>query len=197
MKVCAVLGSSNPKGKTAELTQALLEGLKDKGATTETVFLTALDIESCRQCEANGWGICRSEGRCVIEDDFNGLVRKIDEADSVVFSTPVYFGDLSESMKAFTDRLRRCTAPIAGRTGTNRNFKPVLGICYAGGGGGGAEPCCVNLKKVLSQCGFEVIDMIPARRQNLPIKVKTLRIIGEWLVDHVESGEWERVIPRP
>jgi hypothetical protein len=73
----------------------------------------------------------------------------------------------------------------------------VLGICYAGGGGGGAEPCSVNLKKVLSQCGFEVIDMIPARRQNHPVKVKTLRIIGEWLVDHVESGEWERVIPRP
>jgi hypothetical protein len=55
----------------------------------------------------------------------------------------------------------------------------------------------VNLKKVLTQCGFEVIDTIPARRQNLPLKVQTLRVMGEWLVEHVESGEWERVIPRP
>ena len=197
MKVLAILGSRNPQGKTAELTQALLDGLEDKGGTTEKIFLPALKLEACRQCEDDGWGICRSEGRCIIGDDFDDLVRKIDEADAVVFSTPVYFSDLSESMKTFTDRLRRCTAPIIGRTGSKKNFKPVLGICYAGGGGGGAEPCCANLTSVLAKCGFEVIDMLPARRQNFPIKVKTLRIIGQWLVDHVSSGEWERVIPKP
>jgi multimeric flavodoxin WrbA len=197
MKVLAVLGSRNQQGKTAALTQALLDGLEAKGAATEKTFLTSLDLEVCRQCEEDGWGICRTEGRCVIDDDFDGVVKSIDEADAVLFATPVYFGDLSESMKTFTDRLRRCTAPIISKTGTNKNFKPVIGICYAGGGGGGAEPCCFSLKKVLSQCGFEVIDMLPTRRQNLPIKLKTLRTIGEWLVDHVQTGEWERVIPRP
>jgi hypothetical protein len=39
--------------------------------------------------------------------------------------------------------------------------------------------------------------MVPVRRQNLPIKLKNLKRIGEWLFDHVETGEWERVIPRP
>ena len=73
----------------------------------------------------------------------------------------------------------------------------MIGICHAGGGGGGAETCVVNLKKVLSQCGFEVIGMVPVRRQNLPIKLKNLESIGEWLFDHVETGGWERVIPRP
>jgi multimeric flavodoxin WrbA len=197
MKVLAVLGSRNQEGKTAVLTQALLDGLEGKGAATEKAFLTSIKLECCRQCEADGWGICRSEGRCIIDDDFDSVMKKIDEADSVIFSTPVYFGDLSESMKIFTDRLRRCTVQIINKSARNNNFKPVIGICYAGGGGGGAEPCCVNLKKVLTQCGFEVIDMLPARRQNLPIKLKTLRIIGEWLVDHVETGEWQRVIPRP
>jgi len=197
MKVLAVIGSRNQQGKTAALTQALLDGLEEKGAATEKTFLTSLHLEVCRQCEEDGWGICRSESRCIIEDDFDSVVKNIDGADAVIFSTPVYFGDLSESMKTFTDRLRRCTAQIISRTNTNKNFKPVIGICYAGGGGGGAEPCCVSLKKVLAQCGFEVIDMLPARRQNLPIKLKTLKSIGEWLLDHVETGEWERVIPRP
>ena len=66
-----------------------------------------MTIERCRQCDDDGWGLCRREGRCIIEDDFAGLVDKIARADAVVFSTPVYFSDLSESMKAFLDRLRR------------------------------------------------------------------------------------------
>jgi multimeric flavodoxin WrbA len=197
MKALAILGSRDPRGKTAALTQALLDGLEEKGAAAEKIFLTSLDLEVCRQCENDGWGVCRSEGRCVIEDDFDEVVQGIDDADVVIFSTPVYFGDLSESMKTFTDRLRRCTAQLYDRPGRKKNFKPVLGICCAGGGGGGAESCCVNLKKVLIQCGFEVIDMLPTRRQNLPLKLNTLRVTGEWLTAHVETGEWERVLPRP
>ncbi|MCK5007698.1 MAG: flavodoxin family protein [Spirochaetales bacterium] len=197
MKVFAVLGSRNQQGKTAALTQALLDGLEEKGTATEKLFLTSLNLEVCRQCEEDGWGICHSEGRCIIEDDFDSIVNNIDGADAVIFSTPVYYGDMSESMRTFTDRLRRCTAPIISRTNKNKNFKPVIGICHAGGGGGGAETCVVSLKKVLTKCGFEVIDMVPVRRQNLPIKLKNLKRIGEWLFDHVETGEWERVIPRP
>jgi len=197
MKVCALLGSRNQQGKTAALTQALLGGLEEKGAATEKLFLTSLNLKVCRQCEEDGWGICYSEGRCIIEDDFDRIVNKVDGADAVIFSTPVYYGDMSESMRTFTDRLRRCTAPIISRTNKNKNFKPVIGICHAGGGGGGAETCVVSLKKVLTKCGFEVLDMVPVRRQNLSIKLKNLQSIGEWLFDHVKTGEWERVIPRP
>jgi hypothetical protein len=32
---------------------------------------------------------------------------------------------------------------------------------------GGAPACVVALEKVLSTCGFAVVDMVPARRQNL------------------------------
>jgi hypothetical protein len=118
-------------------------------------------------------------------------------ADIVIFSIAVYYRDMTESMRTFTDRLRRCSAPISSRTNNNKNFKPVIGICHAGGGGGGAETCIVSLNKFLSQCGFEVIDMILVRRQDLPIKLKNLRNTGKWLFDHVETGEWEKVIPRP
>jgi multimeric flavodoxin WrbA len=167
------------------------------GAAVETVFLTELAIERCRQCNADGWGICRSEGRCIIGDDFDEVERKLDAADAVVFANPVYFGDLSESMRAFTDRLRRCNWKAKQENGKTNLFKPVIGICLAGGGGGGAEVCGVSLKKVLTTCGFEVIDMIPVRRQNFDAKLKSLRGIGEWFPEYVTTGEWERVIPRP
>lgn len=197
MRVLAVLGSRDPEGQTATAVRALLDGLESEGAETERIFLPGLSLESCRQCEEDGWGICHSEGRCVIDDDFEAVRKKIGDAGILVFAVPVYYSDLSETMKVFTDRLRRCSAPVKGRSGKNPYFKPAIGICVAGGGGGGAEQACVNLKKVLSTCGFECLDMIPVRRQNLPIKQKTLRVLGQWLNEHVASGEWERVIPRP
>jgi hypothetical protein len=47
------------------------------------------------------------------------------------------------------------------------------------GGGGGAPACCVSLEKVLTICGFDVVEMIPVRRQNLRAKLKTLEVAGQ------------------
>ena len=180
MKVLIILGSRNPEGQTARAAGALGEGAKSRGSEVEQVFLPELGMERCRQCEANGWGICRSEGRCVIEDDFAGLVEQMAAADALVFATPVYYGDLSESMRAFLDRLRR-TCTHEGGSGKVAG-KPAVGICVAGGRGGGGPTCIVSLEKVLKTCDFDVVDMIPVRRQNLEWKLEVLRITGTWPV---------------
>jgi len=180
MTLLQVLGGRNPNGQTAKAAGALADGARSKGAEVEQVFLPTLKIERCRQCEDNGWGICRTEGRCTIEDDFAGVVEKIARADAVVFATPVYYSDLSESLRAFLDRLRRmCTHPDGkGKV----EGKPALGLCVAGGGGGGGPACAVSLEKVLATCGFAVVDMIPVRRQNLDMKLGVLRLTGTWPV---------------
>jgi multimeric flavodoxin WrbA len=181
MKLMVVLGSRNPAGQTARATDALIQGLEAAGGDAERVYLTKVQIERCRQCEDNGWGICRTEGQCVIEDDLADIVAKIRATDAVLFSTPVYFGDLSESMRAFTDRLRRVTRHESGKQGIAG--KPAVGICVAGGGGGGAPRCAVSLKGVLRTCGFDVVDMIPVRRQNLDMKCQVLDTVGRWLAE--------------
>ena len=179
MKTLIILGSRNPEGQTARAAKAVLEGLTREGGKGEKVFLLQKKIKRCKQCDINGWGICRTEGCCVIEDDFSLLVDKIRKADAVVFATPVYFSDLSESLRAFLDRLRRITRHESGKRGISG--KPALGVCVAGGGGGGAPACAVSLEKVLSTCGFTVVDMIPIRRQNLDVKLSVLETIGKWL----------------
>jgi multimeric flavodoxin WrbA len=115
----------------------------------------------------------------VIEDDFAKLVEEIRAADVVVFATPVYYSDLSESLRAFTDRLRRICTQEPGRVGIKG--KPAVGVCVAGGGGGGAPECCVSLNKVLTTCGFDVVDVVPVRRQNLEAKLPRLERVGQWL----------------
>jgi len=182
MKILAITGSRSEKGQTARAVDAFLEGASGKGRKGEHCLLATMRIERCRQCENNGWGLCRSEGRCVIEDDFAALVEKIRLADAVVFATPVYFGDLSESLRAFTDRLRRITRNDAGKTGITG--KPAVGICVAGGGGGGAPSCTVSLEKVLATCGFDVVDVIPVRRQNLDMKLEVLQTEGRWFAEY-------------
>ena len=185
MKIVMISGSRNPEGQTARAADALLDGFQGGGGETERIFLPTLAIERCRQCEDNGWGICRQEGKCIIEDDFGMLVTKIKVADAVVFATPVYWGDQSESMRAFTDRLRRACTFTPARAGIED--KPVIGVCVAGGGGGGALGCCVSLEKVLNTCGFDVLDMIPVRRQNLKAKLNRLRLAGAWLATLLKS----------
>ena len=129
MKVIGIQSSPNLDGLTCELAQAVLEGAASAGAETELVYLNRLNVESCKAHD-RGWGTCHTKGKCMIEDDFQNLREKINQADALVFSTPVYYGDLSESAKRFLDRWRRCesvnreTSPLRG--------KLAIGIAAAG-----------------------------------------------------------------
>jgi len=185
MKTILICGSRNPKGQTAQAADALLKGVTEPGGSTERLFLPTLEIERCRQCDDDGWGLCRKEGRCVIDDDLSALVEKMREADALVCATPVYYSDLSESLRAFADRFRRTCTHEAGRT--SLEGKPLIGICVAGGGGGGAPTCCVSLKNVMTRCGLDVVDMIPVRRQNLQAKLQRLELAGQWLASGPKS----------
>ncbi|MBI2850715.1 MAG: flavodoxin family protein [Chloroflexi bacterium] len=195
MKMLALSGSRNHQGRTAQAIDALQKGFAKGGGTSECQFLIDLKLERCRQCEQDGWGICRSKGVCIIEDDFASVVDKIKTADIVLFATPVYFADLSESMRSFLDRLRRIRfrrvastapgAPPQGAPGTpgvpGVQGQPAVAFCISGGGGGGSPSCMFNMERILQTCGFNIVDMILARRQNLDLKLKVLETTGEWL----------------
>jgi len=191
MQILILSGSRNREGQTARAIKAIQKGIGEGKGKSEAIFLTELKLERCRQCEADGWGLCRKEGRCTIEDDFAALVEKVKAADVVVFANPVYFGDLSESMRTFLDRYRRTRfkpgpAPPAGFGMSGGT--PAIGICYAGGSGNGTVSCAFFLERILQTCGFDVVDMIQVRRQNIDIKVPMLEMTGKWLTTKPTSG---------
>jgi multimeric flavodoxin WrbA len=197
MQLLVLSGSRNREGKTAQAINAIIKGAKEGGATSEVIFLTEKNLERCRQCNADGWGICRSEGRCIIEDDFAAIVDKVRAADVVVFANPVYFADLAESMRTFLDRYRRIRFTRRGPTPPGlppgapaSGGIPAIGYCYAGGSGNGTANCCYSLERVLQTCGFDVVDMFLARRQNFPLKLQMLEMEGKWLATKPVSGPW-------
>jgi multimeric flavodoxin WrbA len=196
MPIVGLSGSRNRQGGTARALDAVMRGVAKAGGQWESIFLTEHNLQRCRQCNEDGWGVCRTEERCVIEDDFASIVEKIHWANLIVFATPVYFHDLSESMKAFLDRLRRIDfpkilrlpGPIVPGQVFNGQGGPAIGLCYAGGSGNGTTSCCQNLERTLQTCGFDVVDMIPIRRQNLDMKLPVLEHVGTWLTTGPTSG---------
>jgi multimeric flavodoxin WrbA len=199
MQVLILSGSRNRQGKTAEAINAICRGVAKAGGSSEVIFLTELKLERCRQCNPDGWGICRSEHRCIIEDDFAGLVKKVKAAGALVFANPVYFGDLCESMRGFLDRYRRIHFMLGGPGmpgfGVRADSVPAIGYCYAGGSGNGTASCCASLERVLQTCGFDVVDMVLARRQNLEAKIPQLELEGAWLASKPSSGPWAPPVP--
>ena len=200
MQILVLSGSRNRQGKTAEAINSMLKGVTRAGGSSEVIFLTEKKLERCRQCNADGWGECRgSEHRCIIPDDFASIVDRVKAADVVVFANPVYFADLSESMATFLGRYRRTQFTVGGpvRPGQppTRRGTPAIAYCYAGGSGNGTSNCGAIMERVLQTCGFDVVDVILARRQNLEMKLPLLERVGEWLVTKPTSGVWPPVQP--
>jgi multimeric flavodoxin WrbA len=179
MRVLAIDCSARADGLTARMSRAACDGAAQVGAQIEWVSLQDCKIERCRMCDPNGWGDCRRLGTCIIADDLAKLVEKLGAADRLIFATPVYFGDLSESAKAFTDRLRR-TSTFPGRRQFLRNV-PTLAIAVAGGGGGGIPTCLMNIERALSVPGCFLVDMVGVARRNAGYKIETLRLAGQAL----------------
>ncbi|MFQ6053305.1 MAG: flavodoxin family protein [Candidatus Bathyarchaeia archaeon] len=177
MKCIAIQSSPNLDGLTSTLAQAVLRGAEAEGGETELIHLNRHEIKTCIACD-NGWGICRTEGTCILEDDFEDLRGRIVEADALVLATPVYWHDLSESAKSFLDRLRRVERGCGFKTFLG---KRAIGIASAGGSGRGAVRALYNLEDYLRRLGFEIFDLVPVTRFSRDHKIEMLERAGRRL----------------
>ncbi|MBN1859055.1 flavodoxin family protein, partial [Candidatus Bipolaricaulota bacterium] len=96
MKVLIVTASSNSEGLTAACGEAARQGVVDGRSPARVIDVNTLNIARCGVCN-NGWGTCRSDHVCQIQDDFQKLHESVRLAEGLVLVTPVYFGEPSES----------------------------------------------------------------------------------------------------
>lgn len=172
MKLMVITGSPNKNGLTAACGEQALLGAKASGAEVTMVCLNDLNIGLCRACNNNGWGPCWDKHICQFEDHFQKIHADMKEMDGFILVTPVYWLDMSESTKAFLDRLRRCEALkredkfIAG--------KPVICVAAAGGSGNGCIPCLTTMEKYVEHTRGVKFDFIGVTRRNRDYKLKTI-----------------------
>jgi multimeric flavodoxin WrbA len=176
--------SPNEDGLTASMAKEALQGAQAAGAEAELFHLCRLNLLTCQACD-QGWGQCRKQGTCVLEDDLAMLVDKMAEAEALILSTPVYFGDVAEVFKSLFDRVRRCQ--FAGQEERRLEGKWVLGLAAAGGGGGGGPTCLVAMERYYAHIGMRGFDQLIATRRNRDYLLPAARQAGEALVRYVEA----------
>ena len=175
MKVLAIQSSPNSDGLTATTAKKFLEGAKLMGHETELINLNDHVIKKCEACDG-GWGQCRREGTCILEDDFQAIREKIDSADALLFASPVYWWDISESGKTFLDRLRRCETHYGFERYTD---KVSVGIAAAGGSGNGAARALYLMEEYLKRLGFKTFDLVTVTQMNKGHKLPMLVEAGK------------------
>jgi len=169
MKILIVSGSPKREGLCWSCVNAAAAGAGQAGAECEIVFLSDYKLARCAVC-GDGWGPCRSEHKCIYGDDgFTEIQKKLRAADKLILATPVYWGDMTELMKAFFDRFRRCESAVLG--GGAAAGKQVLLIASPGGSGNCMISCLEQMDRLCAQLGAKVYDYIGVNRWNKDYKL--------------------------
>jgi multimeric flavodoxin WrbA len=172
MNVIVISSSPNEGGLTAACAAAALEGVRQAGGHAEEVRLNDLRVGMCHACD-EGWGPCLPDHECQTVDDFQALHARVLQADACVLVSPVYWGEMSESAKAFTDRLRRCEAPLNDNSGLFG--KPVIAVAAAGGSGNGMITCLLSMERWIDHVRARKFDLIPVNRWSRAYKLVAIR----------------------
>lgn len=98
-KVLVISSSPRIGGNSDVLSDAFVKGALEAGNEVEKVNLAGKRIEFCRGCFA-----CQTTQRCVIRDDADEIEQKMQEADVLVFATPIYYFEMSGQLKTMLDR---------------------------------------------------------------------------------------------
>jgi len=129
LMILGVCGSPRPQATEYALKQALgmLEGMGH-----ETVFWGVMgkQIGFCTHCD-----YCLGGKGCVIQDDVQELYPLLEEAEAIIFASPVYNGGVSAQTKAVMDRTRALMA----RNPKALQNKAGVAIAIGGDRSGGQE----------------------------------------------------------
>jgi len=179
--------SGNPK--TEGLTQSIIDAVKlgasASGAEVDEIRLCDLGLQACRVC-GDGWGTCRMEHYCTFgSDGFDEARARVAASDALVIASPVYWGETSEALKSFLDRLRRCEFSQSGAL----RGKQVLLVAVPGGSGNGMLTCLEQMDRFCRHTGAVIFDYLGVNRWNSDYKRVAARAAGAALAAGRKNGD--------
>lgn len=105
-RIVAVVGTYRKGHIIDSSVDVVLEYAKQNGAEVEKIDLLDKHIEFCTNCRA-----CTQEkldalrGKCVLDDDVEDILSKIDAADAFILASPINFSSVTALMKRFVERM--------------------------------------------------------------------------------------------
>lgn len=109
-KVVVFKGSPRKNGYTAKLLEQVVKGAESKGAEIIEFDLNNSEIRGCQGCF-----YCRTHDGCAVKDYLQPMYESINEADAIVFGSPIYYYQITGQARVWLDR----TFPMLGN-----NFEP-------------------------------------------------------------------------
>lgn len=101
MSIVAIVSSPRKNANTDTLVAAVAEGARENGKDVQTFHLNVLrdkrGCQGCNACKKNG-------GKCVTKDDLSVVLDAVRDADGLILSSPVYFGEACGQYRMLEDR---------------------------------------------------------------------------------------------
>jgi multimeric flavodoxin WrbA len=98
--ILVLTGSPRKGGNSDKLADAFISGARQAGHTTTKYVTAQKNIKGCIDCKS-----CFSKGvACSFPDDFNELAPIVEQADMIVFATPLYWFSFPSQLKAAIDK---------------------------------------------------------------------------------------------
>lgn len=101
MEITILNGSPRLGGNTEIMVDAFAKGAQESGHHVTKINLAGRRVTGCLGCE-----YCFShQGACVQKDDMAEILTVLDQADLVVFASPIYWFDITGQLKCVIDRM--------------------------------------------------------------------------------------------
>lgn len=126
-KVLFITSSWRKNSNSSWLAERTAEAARENGHEVTIKDIARLNLGPCRACMG-----CRKtkDGRCILKDDMGQFYPMLEEADVLIFVSPVYWFNLCGQIKQFIDR---CYA-LGGKEfpdGTNSFSHKKIGLVLA------------------------------------------------------------------
>jgi multimeric flavodoxin WrbA len=192
MKYLIISGNPKKDGLCHSITEAVRKGAEDGSAQVE--ILTVEKLERCHVC-GEGWGTCMAKRICVFgKDGFSAAQKAVQDAGMLCFITPVYWGEIAESLKCFLDRIRRCEfdmPPLPRPQNQKGAFsgKQVLLISSPGGSGNGMLSSLEQMDRFCHHTGAIIFDYIGVNRWNNDYKKAAVYSAAKAMAEGRKNGD--------
>ena len=136
MEFYVINGSPRKKYNTAQLLESAGKGIHDElkkhfddeEINIHHIHLYDLNFKGCKSCFH-----CKRIGgkyyaQCPIKDDLRDLLPKIQDADGIIFGSPIYFGEITGELRSFLERFLFSVLVYGGES--NAPKRMPIGMIY-------------------------------------------------------------------
>jgi len=160
-KIVAIVSSPRKDANSETLVKAAVGAAEGKGHEVKVFNVAAMkDRRGCIACMG-----CKKAGKCVLKDEFTPVLDAIREADGIILSTAVYFGQPTGHYRLLEDRFFSfIDATFTPNIATGKKF----GVIVTAGSAGADETAAQIVGRMVNFFKFEPVGTVAYNDGNPP-----------------------------